>query len=156
MLQNKSLLLVGLGTEIQSCTQPLSILKIYSILLVLFFLFCRESKKIETIEPHFSTPESTIVYYWKSLSKRDYKNALMCFLDFSEKHYNEKDIFPVPEYVDSLKVDSIIYLMIKGNKAEIHYKVALYRDTLKTIFKSGDRLIMSKIGWKIKDVIIPK
>ncbi|MEO0227182.1 MAG: hypothetical protein ABIL70_03925 [candidate division WOR-3 bacterium] len=124
---------------------------------IIVFSFCKNGVQ-ENILPQFATPESTIKYYWSMLGKRNYKEALTCFDGFLENQYNEKDIFPVPDEVDSLQYDSLISLKIKGKKALIYYRVSFYskRQNSKKIFLSGDRLVLTKSGWKISEVIIPK
>ncbi len=130
--------------------------KLVLSLFTLLYLCCQN--RVEKLDPQFTTPESTIRYYWAQLAKRDYKKALSCFENFSEQYYNEKEIFPIPESVDSLEVDSIIYVKYKGKKAEIKYKITYFSKyhSVKKFFYSGDILVLTKTGWKIRDVFIPK
>ena len=91
------------------------------------------------------------------LAQKSYQEALRCYEGYSETYYNEKEIFPIPD-VDSLKVDSIISLKIKGKNAEIRYRVSFIskRQGIKKTYISGDRLVFTASGWKIGDVIIPQ
>jgi len=126
------------------------------IFFLFFFILCK-NPDTQNIESNFTTPVATIGYYWSQLSQRNYKEALRCFDKFSESSYNEHDIFPVPD-IDSLKVDSILSLKIKNKEAEIYYRVSFFskKHSIKKSFISGDRLVLTKSGWKIKDVLIKK
>lgn len=110
------------------------------------------------IESQFSTPESTIFYYWNHLAAKDYQKALSCFHRYQEKSYNEKDIFPLPD-VESLHVDRILNIIYQGKKrVAISYQIAFYSKQQQRIvfFQTGDRLLLTSHGWKIYEVISSK
>jgi hypothetical protein len=122
--------------------------------------FCNQPKDTPNnkIDPHFSSPESTIQYYWTQLVQHNYNEALKCFVDYPKETYNEEDILPLPD-VDSLQIDSIISLkMINKKEAEIRYIISFFskKQNIKKLFITGDRLILTKKGWKIKDVLLTK
>lgn len=105
------------------------------------------------IESRFSTPESTVYFYWSSLAVKDYKNALSCFSQYRADSYNEHDVFPVPD-VDSLRIEKINNLTYPGRRrAVIAYTVSFYsKNGKKRVFPSGDHLILTPSGWKIDEV----
>ena len=116
-----------------------------------------QNDKPKKIEPEFATPQKTIEYYWENLANNDYQKALTCFTDYSPENYNKKDILPLPD-IDSLKVDSIIKIKKEGKKQVVlYYRVSFYskRQKLTKTIITGDRLILTDSGWKIKDVLIP-
>jgi len=109
------------------------------------------------IESRFSTPESTVIYYWKYLAAKDYRNALSCFSRFREDAYNEQDVFPIPD-VDSLRIEKVTNLTYPGRRrAAITYTVSFYsKNGKKRVFPSGDHLILTPRGWKIDEAISSK
>jgi len=125
--------------------------------LSLLFIFCQNSTVQDMdIDPNLAQPETTIRHYWAQLAKHNYREALKCFVDFSGDQYSEADVFPLPE-LDSLRIDSIVSIKIAGKNAEIHYRIAIFSSVtkLKLHIFSGDKLVLTKNGWKIKDVIVP-
>ncbi len=125
-------------------------------LVTISLTYCQPPNR-QVVGANFSHPESTIRHYWRQLIKKDYKEALRCFVNFSEDQFLEKDILPLPD-IDSLTVDTIILKkVINKKRVEIYYRVLYYskKDKFKKYLITGDRLILTRGGWKIKDVLIP-
>lgn len=128
------------------------------ICLILVVYSCEnKGKLINTFEPSFSTPESTIFNYWLFLDARDYKKALHFFKSYREKYYDSSLIYPIPNGIESLMVDSIVYKKKLNNKTyEIYYRVRFYsqKDRCIKYFVTGDRLTLTKKGWLIDEVLV--
>ena len=117
---------------------------------------CGNDSQGVKINPKYSTPERTIENYWKALNDRNYICALECFTGFTAEKYNKDDVFPVSKNIDSIRVDTILSLIYKNKKnAEISYKVSIFKNQSSRSILTGDRLILTKEGWKIKDVFVP-
>lgn len=132
----------------------------YKHIFILFFLFslCSNKDKTEekTLNPLYETPQKLINTYWTALFDKRYKDAMKCFIDFEEEEFNVNELIPMPD-MDSLWIDSIFFLEIKNNDAEIHYFVSFTLknyEEIKTII-TGDKLKLTSEGWKISDVVIP-
>lgn len=120
-------------------------------------LYCNNNIDSHTAEPGFSTPESTIFKYWSYLNKRDYKNALKCFKSHKEEYYDSTLIYPIPQRIESLTVDSIISKKLINKKTcTIYYRVKFYsyKDSCFKYFITGDKLVWTKNGWLIDEVFI--
>lgn len=136
------------------------LLKTISITFFIFlanFIFCSQETN-HIIDPRFETPEKTLSTYWTYLKNKDYKNALGCFSGFKDSYYDSSLIYPLPD-VESLSVDSFIqYKEISKKEVIIFYRVKFFSKLNKTwkSYTTGDKLVFTKTGWKIKDVIIPK
>ncbi len=116
---------------------------------------CHKEDKILP-NPEFATPQKTIMTYWRYLNARDYKNALSCFVDFNETNFDSTSIFKIPPGIESLAVDTFLSCKNFGKKeAILTYRVKFYSQRNQTwkSFTTGDRLILTPGGWKIKDVI---
>lgn len=127
-------------------------------ILLFLFLICSNKNQEEkkAFNPLYETPQKLIDTYWKALFDKRYKDAMKCFIDFKEDEFDINELMPMPD-MDSLWIDSIFFLEIKNNDAEIHYFVSFtltdYEET-KTII-TGDKLKLTSEGWKISDVVIP-
>ncbi len=82
---------------------------------------------------------------------------MMCMFDFQKEDFDSTELFPMPD-MDTLWIDSIVLLKIDKKQAEIHYLVGfrLKADSTEKLILTGDKLKLTKEGWKISDVIIPK
>lgn len=132
----------------------------YKNIFILFFLFllCSNRDKAEEkdLNPLYETPQKLISTYWTALFDKRYKDAMKCFIDFEEEKFNVNELIPMPD-MDSLWIDSIIFLKINNKDAEIHYLVSFTieeNEEIKTII-TGDKLKLTSEGWKITDVVIP-
>jgi hypothetical protein len=127
------------------------------IILLANFIFCSQENN-QVIDPRFETPEKTLTTYWAYLKDRDYKNALGCFSGFKDSYYDSSLIYPLPD-IESLQIDSFIqHKEISRKEVIIFYRIKFYSKIDKTwkSFTTGDKLVFTKTGWKIKDVIITK
>lgn len=132
------------------------------ILIIIFLLLgvyaCNNNGKlINTFEPCFSTPESTIYNYWLSLESRNYKKALQFFKSHRDEYYDSSLIYPIKNGIESLMVDSIVYKKKLNNKTyEIYYRVRFYsqKDRCIKYFITGDKLVLTEKGWRIDKVLV--
>ncbi len=124
--------------------------------IVLFIeIFC-SSKDTHHSNPLYFSPESIIYKYWSFLDQRDYRNALHCFFGHKDDYYDSTLIYPIPNYIDSLKIDSIISKKYpRNNVCIIFYRVEFYSksEQRKKQFITGDKLVWTKDGWKIDEVL---
>ncbi len=131
---------------------------IFIILLVAVVYSCKKNEDLTiSIEPCFSTPESTIYTYWQFLDSRDYKKALRCFKSHVEDYYDSSLIYPIPDRIESLRVDSIISKKKLNKKTyEIFYRVRFYsqKDKCLKYFITGDKLILTNKGWLVDEVLV--
>jgi hypothetical protein len=126
--------------------------------IIFIFLGCQKKDTVDVkLDPRYETPQRLIQTYWQALYEQRYKDAMMCFTDFREEEFDIKELIPMAE-MDSLWIDSIVFLKTETDRAEIHYLVSyIFKDEKqpRTIF-TGDKLRLTKDGWKIYDVLIPK
>ena len=130
----------------------------FFLLIILLILFCQKKEStIITLNPKYETPQKLIETYWRALFEERYKDALMCFVNFREADFNTKELFPIPD-MDSLWIDSIISLKIDNDQAEIYYMVAFIYggEKQERAIITGDKLKLTKEGWKISDPIVPR
>jgi hypothetical protein len=127
---------------------------------ILLFLFLCCTNKDEPAEkplnPLYETPQKSIETYWNALFEKRYKDAMACFVDFEEEEFDINELIPIPD-MDSLWIDSVFFLEMRDDKAEIHYFVSFILtedEDIKTII-TGDKLKLTDDGWKISDVVIP-
>jgi|GEM_PF-2646398 len=123
--------------------------------LIVISVNCKKEEQVTTQSG--APPESTIYRYWTYLNTRDYRNALRCFRVHKEEYYDSSLIYPIPERIESLRVDSIISKkMINKTTYEIYYVVRFYslKDSCFKYFKTGDRLRLTEKGWLIDEVLI--
>lgn len=126
------------------------------ILCLYCLIVCKKDVQRVKIESDYLTPEKTIETYWNALSKRDYISALECFTGFSREKYNENEVFPVSSNIDSIVLDSILTVEYKNKKnAEIVYKIVIFKKGKSRFILTGDKLVLTRKGWKIEDVFIP-
>lgn len=127
-------------------------------LVSLTLIFCKQSNQGEHNEDfNFVAPESTIYKYWHYLNIRDYKNALNCFTGHKDEYFDLSNIYPLPENIDSISVDTIISKKFLNKKTcEIYYRIRFYshKDGIFKYFITGDKLILIEKGWLIDKVLI--
>ncbi len=146
-----------------NCPAPFFIILCSLTFLLIFFFFpaCRPpaAPDLSKVPVQYSTPESLINYYWRQLLEHNHKQALGCFKNYRDKDFRESDVYPLPD-LDSFMVDSILKLELShdGRKAEIQYRIScvIKSNRVKRIFITGDRLVLTPGGWRIKDVLTPK
>ncbi|MEO0094386.1 MAG: hypothetical protein ABIL69_07325 [candidate division WOR-3 bacterium] len=117
---------------------------------------CSKNEKTESTS-FVAPPESTIYKYWSFLDKRDYKNALKYFTFHRDEFYDSTLIYPIPDRIDSIKVDTIISVKFINKKTcEIYYRIKFYsyKDNCFKYFITGDKLVLTKSGWLIDEVLI--
>ncbi len=104
------------------------------------------------------SPESTIVAYWRSRSRKDWPGVIATFSRDVDQRFRDESLLALPADIETIEVDWIVNLVGNEDAARIAYEVKLgshgghgrkaaFTDTLK-VERGGWRLRHREIGLK--------
>ncbi|MBI4381764.1 MAG: O-antigen ligase family protein [candidate division NC10 bacterium] len=98
----------------------------------------------------FLAPESTIVAYWESRSKRDWPRVIATFAREADERFKSESLTSLPSDVVTVEVDWIVRLDGNENAAKVGYEVKLLTDGAQVRRVAfTDSLVVERAGWRL-------
>ncbi len=98
----------------------------------------------------FLSPESSIVAYWESRSRRDWPGVIATFAHDAGQQFKDESLLSFPADIETVEVDWVVSLVGNENAARVGYEVNLFTRTphvRRAAFT--DSLVVERGGWRL-------
>jgi hypothetical protein len=99
----------------------------------------------------FLAPESTIVAYWESRSKRDWPRVIATFAREADERFRDESLTSLPSDIETVDVDWIVSLVGNEDETRVAYEVKLLtRGAQVRRAAFTDTLVVEREGWRLR------
>jgi O-antigen ligase len=103
----------------------------------------------------YLSPESTIVAYWGSRSRKDWPGVIATFSRDVDQRFKDESLSVLPPPIEAVKVGWIVSLVGNEDAAKVGYEVKLLsRDGAERRAAFRDTLVVERGGWRLRHRVI--
>ncbi len=104
------------------------------------------------IEERLLSPESTIVAYWDSRSRKDRSGVVATLASDAGQRFKDESLMDLPADIKTVEVDWIVSLVGNEDAANVAYEIKLSSPTgqVKRVAFT-DTLVVDRGGWRLRE-----
>ena len=104
------------------------------------------------IEERLLSPESTIVAYWDSRSRKDWPGVVATLASDAGQRFKDESLMDLPADIKTVEVDWIVSLVGNEDAAKVAYEIKLSSPTgqVKRVALT-DALVVDRGGWRLRE-----